>query len=178
MTMAAGLQAPIESRTPLKIAAVITMILGVLALVTPFIAGVAAIYILAANFVIAGVLMTAAAFSAKGWAGAIGLMALGFVNVLAGVLVFAHPLIGLATVTLFCIAGMFVVGIARMAWAFKLPAGSGRWSLVISGILSILVAAMLFSDFPFSAQWLFGVLVGINLLMEGTSLWVFVRDQP
>jgi membrane protein HdeD len=177
MSIAAGLQPSTESKTPLKIAAVITIILGVLALVMPFLAGIAATYILAANFVIAGVLMVAAAFNARGWAGSLGLMILGMVSVIAGVVVFAHPLIGLATVALFSIAGMFVAGIARISWAFKLPSGGGRWSLIISGVLSILVAAMLFSEFPFSARWLFGVLVGVNLLMEGTSMWVFSRGQ-
>jgi uncharacterized membrane protein HdeD (DUF308 family) len=120
--------------------------------------------------------MATAAFRAKGWAGALGLMMLGVVSVLAGVVIFAHPLIGLATITLFCIAGMFVAGIAKIVWTFKLPSGSGRWYLLISGILSIVVAAMLYSSFPFSALWAFGVLVGINLLVEGFSLWAFVKD--
>lgn len=176
MAQATAMQLPAEKKTPLKIAAVITIILGVLALVLPFMAGVAATYILAANFVIGGVLMAIAAFRAEGWAGALGLMVLGVVGVVAGVFIFAHPLIGLATITLFCIAGMFVSGIAKIAWIFKLPSGNGRWFLLISGILSIVVAAMLYSSFPFSALWMFGVLVGINLLVEGISLWIFVQD--
>ena len=176
MANATTMQLPAEERNSLKIAAVITIILGVLALALPFMAGVAATYILAANFVIGGALMATAAFRAKRWAGALGLMMLGVVSVLAGVVIFAHPLIGLATITLFCIAGMFVAGIAKIVWTSKLPSGSGRWYLLISGILSIVVAAMLYSSFPFSALWAFGVLVGINLLVEGFSLWVFVKD--
>ena len=176
MANSTTMQLPAEERNSLKIAAVITIILGVLALALPFMAGVAATYILAANFVIGGVLMATAAFRAKGWAGALGLMMLGVVSVLAGVVIFAHPLIGLATITLFCIAGMFVAGIAKIVWTFKLPSGSGRWYLLVSGILSIVVAAMLYSSFPFSALWAFGVLVGINLLVEGFSLWAFVKD--
>ena len=176
MANATTMQLSAEKKTPLKIAAVITIILGVLALVLPFMAGVAATYLLALNFVIAGILMTISAFNAKGWGGALGLMVLGVVSVLAGGFIFAHPLIGLMTITLFCIAGMFVAGIAKIAWVFKLPSGSGRWFLLISGILSIVVAAMLYSNFPFTALWMFGVLVGINLLVEGISLWVFVQD--
>jgi uncharacterized membrane protein HdeD (DUF308 family) len=42
--------------------------------------------------------------------------------------------------------------------------------LVLSGILSILVAAMLYTSFPFSAAWAFGVLVGVNLIVEGATL--------
>lgn len=177
MTIPATIELPAEERTPLKITAVITIILGIVALVLPLAAGIAATYFLAANFVIGGVLMSMCAFRATGWAGALGLMALGIISLLAGIIIFVHPLIGLATVTLFAIAGMFVAGIAKIAWTFKLPPGSGRWLLLTSGLLSIAVAAMVYSSFPSSAAWFFGVLVGINLLMEGISLWVFVQGR-
>jgi uncharacterized membrane protein HdeD (DUF308 family) len=124
MNMATTIELPAEERTPLKITAAITIILGIVALVMPFAAGVAATYFLAANFVIGGVLMSISAFRATGWAGALGLMALGVVSLLAGIFIFAHPLIGLATVTLFSIAGMFVAGITKIFWTFKLPPGS------------------------------------------------------
>jgi uncharacterized membrane protein HdeD (DUF308 family) len=168
---------PTENRRTLKIAAAITIILGIAALVMPFLAGIAATYFLATNFVIAGLLMSISAFRAKDWIGALGLMLFGVVSLLAGVLIFAHPLIGLATVTLFSIAAMFVAGIAKLIWTFKLPSGNGRWFLLFSGLLSIAVAAMLYSNFPFTALWAYGVLVGINLLFEGTSMWAFAHYE-
>ena len=177
MTATTVTELPAEKRTPLKISAFITIVLGILALAMPFVAGVAATYFLAANFIIGGTLMLVAAFGAKGWAGSLGLLALGAVSLLGGLFIFAHPLIGLATVTLFCIAAMFVAGIAKLFWSFKLPTGEGRWFLVFSGLVSIVVAAMLYAQFPLSARWAFGVLVGINLLVEGFSMWVFAQQN-
>lgn len=168
---------PAETRKPLKVAALIAIALGVLALAMPFVAGVAATYFLAANFVIGGFFMLVAAAGATAWAGALALIALGVVSLVGGLLIFAHPLIGMASITLFCIAAIFASGIAMIFWAFKVLPGEGRWFLMFSGIVSIVVAAMLFANFPFSALWAFGVLVGINLLVEGLSLWVFAQNN-
>jgi membrane protein HdeD len=177
MTATTATEFPTENRMPLKISAFITITLGVLALAMPFIAGVAATYFLAANFIIGGLFMLFAAVSAKAWAGSLGLMVLGAVSFIGGLFIFGHPLIGLSTVTLFCIGAMFAAGIAKVFWSFRLKVGEGKWFLVLSGILSIIVAAMLFKNFPFSAQWAFGVLVGINLLVEGVSLWAFAQKH-
>ena len=163
-----------EDKRPLKIAAIISLVLGVVALLSPFYAGIAATLILAANFLIGGVLEAFAAFRAQRWSGTLGLMLLALVSIVAGLYIFAHPLLGLTTITLVCIAAMFVAGIAKAFWAFKVPSGGGRWLLLLSGLLSILVAAMLYTSFPFSAVWAFGVLIGVNLIVEGGTLLAFV----
>lgn len=163
-----------DDKWPLKVAAFVALGLGIVALLSPFYAGIAATLVLGANFLISGVLEAFAAFRAQRWTGTIGLLLLALVSIIGGLFIFAHPLIGLATVTLFCIAAMFVAGIAKLFWAFKVPAG--RWFLVLSGLLSILVAAMLYSSFPFSAKWAFGVLVGVNLIVEGATLLAFLKQ--
>ena len=68
--MSDTMKIPEENRRNLKIAAVITKILGIAALILSFLAGIAATYFLATNFVIAGVLTSISAFRSKGWIGA------------------------------------------------------------------------------------------------------------
>ena len=165
---------PSENRAPLRIAGYVALVLGILALLSPFYAGLAATLVVAANLVVTGVLELLAAFKADKWAGTIGLLLLGFVSVVGGLFIFGNPIIGLATVTLVAIAAIFAAGIAKLFWAFKLP--NGGW-LALSGFLSILIAAMLFSNFPFSASWAFGVLVGVNLIVEGISLLAYVSKD-
>lgn len=65
-----------EDKRPLKIAAIIALVLGVVALLSPFYAGIAATLVLAANFLIGGVLEAFAAFRAQRWSGTLGLMLL------------------------------------------------------------------------------------------------------
>jgi uncharacterized membrane protein HdeD (DUF308 family) len=162
-----------DTRWPLKLAAFIAIALGILALFSPLIAGLVVTLVLGANFLISGVLEAFAAFKSERWSGTIGLMLLAVISIVAGLIIFAHPLLGLTTLTLFAIAALFVAGIAKIFWAFKV--NEGRWFLVLSGILSILIAGMLYTNFPFSAAWALGVLVGVNLIVEGASLLAFVK---
>jgi uncharacterized membrane protein HdeD (DUF308 family) len=99
---------------------------------------------------------------------------LAIVSIVAGLVIFAHPLLGLTTLTLVAILSLLVAGLAKIFWAFKVA--DGRWYLVLSGILSILVAGMLYTNFPLSAAWALGVLIGINLIVEGVTLLAFVRS--
>ena len=48
---------------------------------------------------------------------------------------------------------------------------SDRWAwMLFSGMLDILIAAMIIAGLPGSAEWAIGLLVGINLLFGGASL--------
>lgn len=162
-----------DTRWPLKLAAFIAIALGVLALFSPLIAGLVVTLVLGANFLVTGVLEAFAAFKAERWSGTIGLMLLAVISIVAGLVIFAHPLLGLTTLTLFAIIALFVAGIAKLFWAFKV--NDGRGFLILSGVLSILIAAMLYTNFPFSAAWALGVLVGVNLIVEGATLFAFVK---
>jgi uncharacterized membrane protein HdeD (DUF308 family) len=173
MTTETATLAP-ASKLTLQIAACAAIGLGVLALVSPFEAGVAATMVLAISFVIGGVFGFVAGLRARRWTGTYGLMLLSAVSILAGLFIFANPLIGLGTVTLVCIAGLAASGITKVFWSFKIPAGRGRWLIALSGLLSIVVAGMLYWHFPFSAAWAFGVLVGVTLIFEGVTHLAFL----
>ena len=41
------------------------------------------------------------------------------------------------------------------------------WLMILSGIVSLVLAWMIFSGFPGSATWLLGLLFGINLIFTG-----------
>ncbi len=162
-----------ESRWPLKLAAFIAIGLGIVALISPFVAGLVVTLVLGANFLIGGILEGFAAFKAERWSGTVGLMLLAIVSIVAGLVIFAHPLLGLTTLTLVAIISLFIAGLAKIYWAFKVPSGSAF--LVLSGILSIAIAAMLYTNFPFSAAWALGILVGVNLIVEGVTLLAFIK---
>ena len=162
---------------PLQVTAWVAIVAGVLAIASPFVAGLAATLLLAAYFTVGGVFELLAAFRAGGLAKSLWLAVLGAVSIAAGIYIFAHPVIGLGAITLVAIAGMFVEGIFKLLWAFQVPNERGRWWLVLSAALTILLAAMLFSNFPFSARWAFGVLVGINLIGEGVALLLYLRSR-
>jgi uncharacterized membrane protein HdeD (DUF308 family) len=164
------------SKLPLRIAACAAIALGVLALISPFEAGIAATMVLAISFVVVGFFGLIAGLRARHWTGSFGLMLLSVVSIVAGAFIFANPLIGLGTVTLVCIAGLAAAGITKVIWSFRIPAGRGRWLIALSGLLSIAVAGMLYWHFPFSAAWAFGVLVGVTLIFEGVTHLAFLSE--
>jgi uncharacterized membrane protein HdeD (DUF308 family) len=48
---------------------------------------------------------------------------------------------------------------------------SARWSwLVLSGVMDLVIAFIIISGLPGSAEWAIGLLVGINLVLGGASL--------
>jgi len=50
---------------------------------------------------------------------------------------------------------------------------SGQWAwMLISGIIDLALAMMIFAGLPSTAAWAVGLLVGINMIFGGTALIV------
>ena len=48
---------------------------------------------------------------------------------------------------------------------------SGRWGwMLVSGLIDIVLAGMIFAGLPGTAAWALGLLVGINMIFGGTAL--------
>src|SRR5436189_186403 len=68
---------------------------------------------------------------------------------------------------------MFLVeGIASVMYALEHRQQlSGRWGwMLASGIIDLILAAMVFAGLPGSAAWAIGLLVGINMIFGGSAL--------
>ena len=63
-----------------------------------------------------------------------------------------------------------IEGIFKVAFSFKIrPAPQWGWG-VFSGIVSFVLAIMILAQWPLSAVWMVGLLVGIGMLFNGWSL--------
>jgi uncharacterized membrane protein HdeD (DUF308 family) len=64
--------------------------------------------------------------------------------------------------------------------AFKFSGTGTMWLMLLSGVVSLVLAWMIFSGFPGSATWLLGLLFGINLIFTGfffLSMSSTLREQ-
>jgi uncharacterized membrane protein HdeD (DUF308 family) len=63
-------------------------------------------------------------------------------------------------------------GIASMMYALEHRRElSGRWEwMLISGIIDLILAGIIFAGFPGSAAWALGLLVGVNMILGGVAL--------
>jgi uncharacterized membrane protein HdeD (DUF308 family) len=63
---------------------------------------------------------------------------------------------------------MFMIeGIFEIAMAVGLREQEGWIWLLISGLVSLAVGALIFAQLPDSAMWAIGLLVGINMISSG-----------
>ena len=145
------------------------IVLGILAIVSPAVAGGTVVTVIGLILLVAGVVQILRALQAEGTEKVLTLV-LGAISVLGGIAVIAHPLLGLAFLTLVLAVYLIVEGAWKMIAAFRYrPAGGWGW-LLLSGVLSLLLAWLIWAQWPLSGWWAIGVLVGVNLLGTGAAL--------
>lgn len=94
-------------------------------------------------------------------------LALGTMLLLIGLGFIRNPGVGLATLTLLAGSLLMVGGILRIVTAFQPDAPRGL--LLFSGALTSLIGVMVLSQWPFSALWFLGTVVGIELILDGIT---------
>jgi uncharacterized membrane protein HdeD (DUF308 family) len=78
-----------------------------------------------------------------------------------------NPGAGLLVLTLLAGSLLFVGGIARIAASAQPDAPRGM--LIASGSISILLSLMILFQFPVSAVWFLGTVLGVELLIDGIT---------
>jgi uncharacterized membrane protein HdeD (DUF308 family) len=146
------------------------MLLGVLAVAAPFISGLAAASFVAIVITAAGISMTMYAFKARSIGKGLLQFLFGGITIVAGVAMFTAPMLNMFALTAVLMAYFVVDG------AFSIYAGiTGRaeegWGWVtISGVASVVLAVLLYRQWPDSGAYAIGLLVGIRLIFSGWSI--------
>ena len=93
-------------------------------------------------------------------------------GVAAGLVLLARPESGVLTLTLILIVFFAIEGVASIMYALEHKRElSGRWFwMLASGLVDLIVAAMIFVGLPDTAAWAIGLLVGINMIFGGSAL--------
>ena len=149
---------------------VLLLIIGLGAIVFPFMSAISVTLLVGVALVIAGFLQVVHAFSAKGWGGFFWEIVIGLLEIIFGVILLVYPVAGVMTLTLFLAIMFAVEGIARSVMAFQMRPEAGWGWLLASGIASLAIGILLWIDYPGSAIWAIGLLVGINFIMAGWGL--------
>jgi len=92
--------------------------------------------------------------------------------ILAGIVLLAWPLTGILSLTLVLIVFFVIEGVASIMYALDHRSGlTGRWGwMLASGIIDLILAAIIVAGLPGSAAWAIGIIVGVNMLLGGVSL--------
>ncbi len=167
---AAGQEAA-HNKWLLLIIGIVTLIGGVLAIAMPLIASFTAALVMAWVLIASGIVGIIAAFRRRhGWHMLAAFLSAAL-SVVIGLLILAQPMIGLITITALIIAFFAASGALRIYYGARLlKGGAGGGWMIAGGALSLILAVMLISGLPFSAAWVPGVLLGIDLTIWGAIL--------
>jgi uncharacterized membrane protein HdeD (DUF308 family) len=143
---------------------------GVLALGLTTAATIASVYAIAVFIIIVGGTEIILGVNSHLWSSRLLLILLGLLYVVAGSFSLANPLTGAAGFTLALGAALLATGVARVAFAIRLPHGPSGFVVLAGLITSILGMAILFG-WPENSSFVLGIFLGLDLLFYGLS-WV------
>ena len=161
---------------------IILVILGIAAIMLPLVATIALTIIIGWIFLVSGIVGLVTTFwmrQAPGfwWSLISAIIAIG-----AGVVLLLWPVSGSVSLTLVLIAFFVVEGIASIMYAIEHRNQlTGRWVwMLVSGIIDLILAGIIFAGLPGTALWALGLLVGINMVFGGAALiaMAFAARQP
>jgi uncharacterized membrane protein HdeD (DUF308 family) len=145
------------------------IVLGLLAIMIPLAAGVAANVVVAWLLLIAGVGHLLFAWHVKGVGGAVWETLVGLAYIAAGIYMLMHPLLGLLSLTLVLAVYLLVKGVSLTMLGFQMKALPGSGWLIFDGVISIILAGFIYWNLPYAAEWLIGTYIGITILFSGIS---------
>ncbi|MCW5889427.1 MAG: HdeD family acid-resistance protein [bacterium] len=160
---------------------IVQMIAGVLAVGAPVIATVAVAVFLGWLFIFSGVFQLIHAFRVRGWQGFALHVLGGVIYAVAGLVLVGTPMQGALTLTLLLAIFFVIEGVLRCMQALRLRPGHHWGWFLLGGLSGIVLGVLIFSEWPTSGTWAIGLMVGINLILSGStlaSLAMTVRKAP
>jgi uncharacterized membrane protein HdeD (DUF308 family) len=142
---------------------------GVIAIGVPMMAGVAITALVAWLLIFSGLLHLAFAWRAGRAGGVLWEILIGIVYGAIGFYVLANPVAGLASLTLVFAIYLLMEGVLESVLSFQLRPLPGSGWLLVDGIVTLVLAVMIWSTWPSSAAWVVGTLVGISMLFSGIT---------
>ncbi len=151
---------------------IVLVILGVLAIAVPQLAGIAVTIMIGWLFIISGIAGLITTFGARHAPGFWWSLLSAVLGIAAGLVLLVWPLSGVITLTLLLIVFFIIEGVLSIMYAFEHKRElTGQWGwMLVSGIIDLVLAAMIWAGLPSTAAWALGLLVGINLLFGGSSM--------
>jgi uncharacterized membrane protein HdeD (DUF308 family) len=146
----------------------VSVLLGMLAIGSTFIATLATVTVLGVLLLFAGITEVVHAVLVRNWRGfALHLLAAAMYLII-GLFMLEDPVQAAAVLTLILAAAFIVGGLLRVVFALVERFPSWGW-VAVSGFVDLLLGIMIFNRWPGSSFWVIGLFVGIDLLFHGWS---------
>ena len=167
-----------SARSPLlTVEAVLLILLGIAAIVTPLFAGLFVATAIGLILMISGVIGLATALRGgdhvhRGWSVLSAVIAL-----LVGLLILFNPLAGAAGLVLLLGAYLLLDGVTLIGLSMdQRKRGASRWALLLgSGVIDLVLAALIVTLGAVGGTVVVGLIVGVDLIAAGAALLMVHR---
>lgn len=148
---------------------ILLIILGIAAIAIPTISTIFAETWVAVILISSGFAKLVYATQTRHQGGFLWKLLLSGLYIATGVMLFVYPRTGILTLTLLLGSFLLTEGTFELILAFRLrPQQNWTWVLG-DGIITLILGAMVWFQWPFNAPWLLGTLVGVSVLFTGVS---------
>jgi uncharacterized membrane protein HdeD (DUF308 family) len=151
---------------------IVLVLLGAAAIIVPPLATLAVTILLGWVFLVSGVVGLFTTLWMRLAPGFWWSLVSAILGIVVGFMLLAMPLSGIFSLTLLLIAFFIIEGVASIMFALEHKRElSGRWGwMLVSGIIDLVLAVLIFAHLPSAAAWAIGLLVGINMVFGGSAL--------
>jgi uncharacterized membrane protein HdeD (DUF308 family) len=147
--------------------AIVMIVLGVVAILMPYSTGIGVSIFVGWIMVFSGFAYVAYAFAAQSAGAVLWRLLVGVVYVVGGGYLAFHPGIALETLTLVMAAIFFIEGVTEIVLFFQFRALSGSGWILFDGLITLVLAYLIWRPWPSSSSWAIGTLLGANLIVSG-----------
>ena len=148
---------------------VIMIVAGFIALMSVVMATVVSVLFVGVMMLASGIVEMVHGFQMKRWSRFFMWILIGAFYIIAGLLIIWNPL--LASVALTLVIGVFLIfaGIARIFLAMQMRSASPWGWVLFSGIITVLLGAVIILHWPVSSLYVLGIFLGVDLMIAGAS---------
>ncbi len=148
---------------------IISIILGTIGLGMTAMLSIVSVIFFGALLLVGGVVQLFDAFKHSGWMGTFWHVLIALLYLVGGIILVGDPVGGSVALTLVVAAMLVASGVFRAVMAFQVRGAPGWGWLLLGAMLSILLGLMVLSNWPVSGLWVIGLIVAIELIINGWS---------
>jgi uncharacterized membrane protein HdeD (DUF308 family) len=143
--------------------------LGVLAAALPWATSFGFAMIVGWLLVFSGAVQMVHAFQSKGIGHLVWKLLIAILYLVIGFYFLANPILGIAAMTLLLAIFFFGEGITDVAAYIQNRKLAGAGWILLDGVVTLILGFMIWSHWPASSFWAFGLLIGISMIMTGVT---------
>jgi uncharacterized membrane protein HdeD (DUF308 family) len=148
---------------------IVMLICGILAIALPWASGIGVVIVVGWLLILGAVSHLFFAFHTHSVGGVLWQILLAFIYGAAGVFLLMNPLAGLVTLTLILAIFLFVEAALETALYFQVRRSVKAGWILFDAIVTLFLAILIWVQWPSSALWFIGTIIGVSLIFSGIS---------